>query len=278
MTTPDTGIAALTAAEAIKQVSEVFPGAVAMVINQDEAGRPLRQPRFIIQGVRFKRSAGRRETYTCRWQDCQLPLGAVSSAELIAHLQSHHLASHPPQCRWGTCMHGRPTLQHVTTHVPGPIDASREPTAVNVAIHPSTPIATLRSPFLTSRLPPPPDVQLQYKEIQVPRDVKRQPVGEAFLATATLRNLARALRREVRATADGAFGGKTRRKLESGEVYGLPVPPGYLDAREEEATVRLTDAERERAVGMFRGIVENEALELVSLAPLGQYVVDCVGL
>jgi hypothetical protein len=240
-----------------------------------------------IKGVLFI-FPGRRETYTCRWQDCAMPLGAVSSAELMNHLETSHIAVQPkPEiCRWGTCQFKDPSLSHVATHVPGPIDEWKEPTGEDVIIHPSTPLATLRSPFLTSRLTPPlpSDVRLSYEKITtpiVPAD-KDNLAGECFVATVTLRNLARALRKDIQraSSGDGAFGGKTRRKLENGDVYGLPIPPGYLDSMtaEEGETVELTDAERERALRIFRVVVEEEALEMMSLSQLGPYMVECVGM
>lgn len=49
---------AAVAGDVIKAATTVFPGATAMVIKEDSQGRPLQQPKFVINGLRFKRSLG----------------------------------------------------------------------------------------------------------------------------------------------------------------------------------------------------------------------------
>lgn len=45
------------AGDVIKAATAVFPGAAAMVIREDAQGRAI-QPKFVINGLRFKRSLG----------------------------------------------------------------------------------------------------------------------------------------------------------------------------------------------------------------------------
>jgi hypothetical protein len=47
-----------SAAEVIKAATSAYSGASAMVMREDRDGRPLPQPKFVINGLRFKRSLG----------------------------------------------------------------------------------------------------------------------------------------------------------------------------------------------------------------------------
>lgn len=47
-----------SAAEVIKAATSAYSGASAMVMREDRDGRPLPQPKFVISGLRFKRSLG----------------------------------------------------------------------------------------------------------------------------------------------------------------------------------------------------------------------------
>ncbi len=234
--------------------------------------------------------AGRRETYKCKWKNCTIPLGATSAAELQMHLETIHVPGSKTQdkvCGWATCTAAHPDAAHVATHIPSAINDTDEPQRMEITIHPTTPESLLRSPFITSRAPPPPppSVKLEYSEILMPVTHSKHPVGEAFLASATLRNLARALRNDVEraaAKAEGRTsraGSNLRRRLESGDAFGLPAPPDYLSAMlaEEGANVVLTAGERERAVSVFRTVVERKALEIVENPPLAPYVLECIG-
>lgn len=110
---------ALPASEVIKNVSLVFPSAVAMVL-------PGNPQRFVVRGVSRRRENPDTNRYPCRWDHGQCPEPPLASpGDLFEHILQAHVDSHPePQvpCTWSNCTHA-PLLKHhvrghVLTHLP----------------------------------------------------------------------------------------------------------------------------------------------------------------
>lgn len=235
---------------------------------------------------------GRREAFKCRWSDCVNPPETLNGAELLAHVISAHLPpSTTPEtatpCKWGTCSTTKSTKSHIATHIPPPLDETKEAGHTNITVHPSTPYSQLKSPFITFRAPPPlpADVRLRYDMLTTPVDHRRSPTGEGFAASLILRNLARALKAEI-AQAEGEEGGlgslgKKKRQLETGEAFGLPAPPGYVEAMfGGDLSISLTEEERERAKTAFVVTVEQKVLQMIQDGGgggLSSVLASCVG-
>jgi chromatin structure-remodeling complex subunit RSC9 len=110
---------ALPASEVIKNVSLVFPTAMAMVL-------PGPPPRFVIRGVSRRRDNPTAKLFQCRWdhgEDTQPHF--ASPGELYDHLLELHIDSQAePQmsCKWASCSYGPLTKtylrRHVLTHLP----------------------------------------------------------------------------------------------------------------------------------------------------------------
>lgn len=158
------------AGDVIKGATAVFSGASAMVIKEDAQGRPI-APKFVINGLRFKRSlgrsgnsqftsspdiilsTGRRRNYMCKWEGCANPFGSLSNAELLAHIRISHLpatprldgTARPVRCRWALCTCENATATHMMTHLPLPIDPTKVPEPKRVVIHPDDPAVKIYS-------------------------------------------------------------------------------------------------------------------------------------
>ncbi|EPQ27161.1 uncharacterized protein PFL1_05442 [Pseudozyma flocculosa PF-1] len=112
------------AADLIRAVSHVFPGAAAMVVP---ATAPGTQPRFVIRGIEV-RERDLSEPFQCGWRSC--PAKATRSAEAQReHAETHVRFSRDGECQWLSCDFAvaaddgddarRQQLRaHVLTHLP----------------------------------------------------------------------------------------------------------------------------------------------------------------
>ncbi|KAJ9107472.1 hypothetical protein QFC21_000925 [Naganishia friedmannii] len=244
-----------SAAEVIKAATSAYSGASAMVMREDRDGRPLRQPKFVINGLRFKRSLGvyfltstecrlswltqkivyiligRRKNYMCKWQGCAEKIGPLSNAELLAHVKTCHLADleNPNggfiKCRWAHCLSNNATQTHMLTHLPLPIDPTKEPEPLKIIVHPDTAMSSVTSSYPQFRpIPPltyigsiPPagakqaisssDLMypLAYLGLEFPLDRTGQPMQEGYYACMILKNMARALRNDIERAEDSGL-------------------------------------------------------------------------
>jgi chromatin structure-remodeling complex subunit RSC9 len=291
-----------------------------MVINKDEQGRPLPQNVFVIAGIRFKRSVGkcgriresiqdrsahfrykgRARTYLCRWEGCDSPSGYLSPEALYQHLKEKHVtpitstADEPIPCRWSACRFKHATFSHMATHIPPPLDPTKEPTIRRLITHPASSADSINSPFVTYRQPPtlPPDHRLRYSGLLSPLDSHGQPASDAFYAALVLRNLAKSLREDIERNEDGQGDlengrqARKRRKMEQEGAFGLPAPPGLLDGNGTANILpglqqinALSHVERNQARNAFRGIVEETVLDVLGMGgAIAGKLIDCVGI
>ncbi|KAI0095090.1 hypothetical protein BDY19DRAFT_916245 [Irpex rosettiformis] len=153
---------ALPASEVIKNVSLVFPSAMAMVL-------PGPPQRFVVRGVSRRRDNPTSSPFQCRWNGRQCSqLHFESSGDLYEHILDTHVNPHPePQlvCSWSTCSHGPLSKPHIRGHILTHLPPSQQPPIapgqdVNITLpyegfpHPVTdpttrPVPPLRSSFIT---------------------------------------------------------------------------------------------------------------------------------
>ena len=112
------GPALQPAAEVIRTVSSVFPGALAMVIQSQK---------FIVRGVEAKdRSFMRR--FECKWRGCHAPETETLEA-VEGHIRAHTAMANEGKCHWSLCSYSVSSKidkskwvehlkQHVLTHLP----------------------------------------------------------------------------------------------------------------------------------------------------------------
>lgn len=256
----------LVAGDIIKFVPTVLP-AQAQVLTKDAEGKPLPSPKYMIMGIKFKRSIGKRLTYMCRWEKCGEPMKYETPEELWKHLLTHvsdagaddqentdhsnensengneHVDRHghgPRNCKWATCTSSTCSRTHLATHVPLPIDETVQPRARHVLVHPDNKPDAINSPFVTYRTPAPLPYTytLGYRVNRTMVDRDGQPIGPGFFAGFILRNLSRSLKEDIEiaeasANSSGAGGSRMskakRRKLERTGAFGLPAPESILE-------------------------------------------------
>lgn len=111
---------ALGASEVIKNVTVLWPDAIAMVL-------PGPPQRFVIRGVRRRSDKNPdADKLKCRWDRGKCEEGTFSSSgELFEHILSKHVNPHTEStmhCTWANCHHhqlSKPLMRgHVLTHVP----------------------------------------------------------------------------------------------------------------------------------------------------------------
>jgi hypothetical protein len=184
---------------------------------------------------------------------------------------------------------------HFLTHVPAALGPTREPGIRRLLNHPESSADSVQSTFVTYRPPPllPRDYSLHYTGILSPVDNKGQPASDAFYASLVLRNLGKALRMDLERAeneqedADPESGrrARKRRKMEREGAFGLPAPPGLLDADLVSSDLTggsggicLDDDERTRARDAFSGIVEKTVLEVLGMeGAIAGRLLDCIG-
>lgn len=117
------GIALQPAADLIRTVSQIFPGAAAMVI-QGVNGSPNR---FIIRGIEVNERE-QLDPYRCLWQSCPAPATKSDKAQQ-SHAKLHARFASDGTCRWLNCrfqVSNNGTneatidilMSHVLTHLP----------------------------------------------------------------------------------------------------------------------------------------------------------------
>lgn len=242
------------AANLIRNVSQAFPGAAAMVIP----GAPGAQPRFVIRGIvpRIRATPGP----VCPWVGCPSPQ-APSWAAVREHLAAHVSLTNDGVCRCLGCTYVAPSsdettqraqlLQHVFTHLP----MAEEPD-VPRAHSASKASGTQDHPGLLAF-----DVE---RTPSVPTLVAGQPpspCGVAFLSLLVLRYMTRAaqaiLQREGFGCPAYTYGGAVpaaRTPAERDEQFGFPMAvladdaqtqtdvSSDFEARSAQAAVRMMEA------------------------------------
>lgn len=155
----------LSAAEAIKNVSQVFPTAQAMVL-------PGQPQRFVIKGIARKMTDVTEETFRCRWNrsTCATPNFALP-ATLWAHVLEHLDASEMTTglaCQWSVCQYmasSRSVLQqHCLTHIPSSDAPKRHPSQMENITLPLTPYPHPSANPTQRPVPPPPDPQVVFPQ------------------------------------------------------------------------------------------------------------------
>lgn len=222
------GVALQPAANLIRNVSQTFPGAAAMVISPGMGS----QPRFIIRGISVRdRSVPQ---VACHWQGCPAP--HVPSEEAVReHLAVHAEAAHDGACRWRHCaysvdvQHPQRALhlfRHAQTHL------LRPPTV------PHTPApGTMENPglitFTVERTPSVPNA--------TPGEAPL-PCGVALLSALVLRFVARAAHAVLESAGRGCppqtYGGAQAATLQPSdrdERFGCPIPRAIQDAMHDAA-------------------------------------------
>ena len=238
---------------------------------------------------------GTHQTYACRWDGCTTGSTHKTPADLYAHLQAVHGTDASASCRWTACRSKSVSPSHFLTHVPAAIGPTKEPGVRRLLSHPESSVESIQSTFVTYRPPPllPRDYSLHYTGILSPVDNKGQPASDAFYASLVLRNLGKALRMDTEraeneqedANAESGRRARKRRKMEREGAFGLPAPPGLLDADfvASDSTcgsggIRLDDDERTRAKDAFSGIVEKTVLEVLGMeGTIAGRLLDCIG-
>lgn len=145
----------LVASDVIKNVTNVFPQAQAMVLQG-----PIQ--RFIVRGVDRRKVSAANERYRCQWDRGQCPAQPFASpAELFDHVLEHLASADSNEfpCLWASCP--RPPLPkqaltlHVLTHLSSAQPSQKHPSQSDTITLPSEnyPFPT-ETP--TTRPPPPP--------------------------------------------------------------------------------------------------------------------------
>ncbi|MCO5589594.1 hypothetical protein L7F22_043562 [Adiantum nelumboides] len=114
----------LPAAEVIRAVSNIFPGALAMV---------LPDKRFIVRGVQ-PRELEQISKFECRWKDCtQSETDTFAAVE--THIRKHIVESDASRCQWAFCTFEVPEKikdpkrhlqKHAMTHIPDTDEEQKE--------------------------------------------------------------------------------------------------------------------------------------------------------
>lgn len=180
-------------------------------------------------------------------------MGPLSNAELLEHIKTCHLAAPTHvngvtplvKCRWANCVSGNATPTHIMTHLPLPIDPTKEPEPSRVVVHPDTTPISVYASFPHFRPVPPlsyiptiipasgkpgPTVAdivqpLAFQGLEFPTDRTGQPMQEGYYACMVLKNMARALRDDIeRAESAGLSDGDD-------EANGLSGPNGDATSR-----------------------------------------------
>lgn len=285
------------AQEVIKLAQQVFP-AQAQVVTSDENGNPLPASKYLLVGLKFRRSVGRYETFACRWEGCTVNAKGdlTKPSHLQSHLELHHAGDH--RCRWhgieggAACSSSSSSKAHLATHIPLDVNDKDEPRGRLVVRHPTTRGDVVKSgSHVTFREPPePPHTQQlswRVKQASVEATPDGEPhAGPAYRSAIVLRNLARALKEDLEAAEDqedaqtgtGPARGK-RRKLERNGAFGLPAPDSILEAANGAGREPvLTYEERDRARAAFVCVVEPKALEWVAAGDaIAKKLGDCMG-
>ncbi|WFD38638.1 uncharacterized protein MJAP1_001599 [Malassezia japonica] len=215
------------AANLIRNVSQTFPGAAAMVISPTAGG----QPRFIIRGISLRERST--PPIACHWQGCPAP--QVGTWDIVReHLAVHAEAARDGQCWWKDCAYRVPAddarraallYRHALTHTPQPVVMSPTPTGPPAQ-------GTVENPgvitFVVERTPSVPNA--------TPGEAPL-PCGVAFLSALVLRFVSRTAHTVLESAGRGCppetYGGAvsaTPMPSEGDERFGCPVPRSVQDA------------------------------------------------
>lgn len=207
------------AATLIRNVSQVFPGAAAMVIAAVAGG----QPRFIIRGIAQRSRDDTR--LACEWETCLDRLVPTREA-LCDHIDAHvRLAE--SDCRWAYCtFHAASNDElhrHALTHVPSPV-ASVGPPATGTVDNPGT------LTFEVARTP------------SMPGDIRMppSPYGTAFMSLLILRFITRTAAETLDYAGIGCpgytYGGRvpsSKSSHDRDQLFGCPFSSLLEDAHQE---------------------------------------------
>ena len=209
------------AATLIRNVSQVFPGAAAMVIAAVAGG----QPRFIIRGIAQRSRDDPR--LVCEWEACSDRL--VSTREVLNQHIDAHVRLADLTCRWAHCTYKAPNKEELKRHA-----LTHAPAASVPAIKPTPVSGTQDNPgkltFEVERTPSMPG------DIRVPPS----PYGTAFMSLLVLRFITRAASETLDYAGIGCpaytYGGRipsSKSKHDRDQLFGCPFAPLLEDAPQE---------------------------------------------
>lgn len=145
----------LVASDVIKNVTNVFPQAQAMVLQGQVQ-------RFVVRGVDRRKESAASERYRCQWNRSQCTSPPFSSPtdlydHVLQHLESAETAEIP--CLWSTCsetpLSKRALSVHTLTHISSTQPMQKHPSQSDTITLP-TESYPHPVPSPTSRPPPPP--------------------------------------------------------------------------------------------------------------------------
>ncbi|KAI0347792.1 hypothetical protein BDW22DRAFT_1479711 [Trametopsis cervina] len=178
---------ALPASEVIKNVSLVFPTAMAMVL-------PGTPQRFVVRGVARRRDEPMINRFQCRWDGGQCTQAHFQSpGDLYEHVLEAHINSQLEplvSCTWATCSH-RPLSKahirgHILTHIPPSQPAATYPGQDdNITL----PFEGFPHPIPNPTTRPVPPVRSAHLEYTTP---SKEPSSSALTALLCIRVLYRA--------------------------------------------------------------------------------------
>ncbi|GJJ09594.1 hypothetical protein Clacol_003817 [Clathrus columnatus] len=226
----------LSAADVIKNVTQVFPTAQAMVL-------PGQPQRFVIRGIVRKMVDVTKERFKCHWnRSTCTSVTFTSSGTLWTHVLEHLSADDATTtaCQWGSCPYTALSSSalkfHCTTHIPSPEPPKRHPSQMENITLPLTPYPHPSATPTKRPIPPPPDPQLVFP----------QPSADPPSTSLTALLIIRVLFRASFASTDAA-------PRADEEHFGFP---GVVeeDTEEEMRDVMEDEMSREKGRKAFTGV------------------------
>lgn len=245
------------AANLIRNVSQTFPGAAAMVISTGVGT----QPRFVIRGI-APRVRENLSGPMCPWIGCPTPQTPTWDG-VREHLTSHAAGTRDGLCRSGSCTYAAPSSeggelrQHVRTHLPpgreeGVEYARSAPPATGTHERPGVITFDVeRTPSIPTSVPGQPPT----------------PCGIAFLSLLILRYMARfaslILRRHGFGCPNYTYGGavaSSRQPSERDAYFGFPLAQLTEDVQSQKDTSHIDDRYTDAAVRIMQALASAESV------------------
>lgn len=228
----------LSAAEVIKNVSQVFPTAQAMVL-------PGQPQRFVIKGITRKMVDVTEETFRCRWNRSactatNLTLPTTLWDHVLQHLNNADNISTGLACQWATCQYTAPSKSvlklHSLTHIPSSEVPKRHPSQMEKITLPLEPYPHPSATPTKRPVPPPPESKVVFPKPNA------DPPSTSLTALLIIRVLFRA-----------SFASNDAAPRADADHFGFP---GMVeeDTEEEMKDVIEDEMSRERGRKAFTGI------------------------